>query len=184
MLRAVLLDRDGVINFDSPEYILSPEQWRPIPGSMEAIARLCRAGLAVAIVSNQSALGRGMIDLDTFNAIHESMLRAIRQAGGRLQGVAYCPHAPDDDCPCRKPRPGLLHQALRQCHAKPQEAVMIGDSLRDVRAALAANVRPILVRSGYGDATEIATSAHRLDATIPVYDNLAEAVDALLTEHA
>lgn len=181
---AVLLDRDGVINFDSPDYILSPEAWRPIPGSLEAIASLTRAGIAVAIVSNQSALGRGMLDEATFAAIHAKMMAAIAAAGGRIAHVAYCPHRPEDDCACRKPKPALVFDVLRRLGLadRPQAAVFVGDSLRDVQAALAAGVRPMLVQSGYGDAARIEAAARALAPDVRVFPDLAAAVQALLEE--
>ena len=181
--KAVLLDRDGVINFDSPDYILTPEQWRPIPGSLEAIAALGRAGIPVAIVSNQSALGRGMFDAVTMEAIHERMIAAIEAAGGHITHAAYCPHAPEDHCACRKPKPGLLIETLQALGIREAaDTVMIGDSARDVEAAVAVGVRPVLVRTGYGDAGDILAKARRLVPDIPVYDDLAAAVDVLLQE--
>ncbi len=178
---AVLLDRDGVINFDSPDYILSPEAWQPIPGSLEAIARLTRAEVPVAIVSNQSALGRGMLDETTFQAIVAKMMTAIEAAGGRIAHLAWCPHAPEDGCDCRKPKPGLVHQALAALNLQPSPGVwFIGDSLRDVQAALAAGVRPALVRTGYGDAADILARARALAPDIHAWPDLAAAVDALL----
>ncbi len=183
MPKVVLLDRDGVINFDSPDYILTPEQWRPIPGSLEAIARLTQAGIRLAIASNQSALGRGMLDQPTFDAIHARMLLCIEEAGGRIDHVGYCPHGPDEGCACRKPRPGLLLNALQALHCPPEEALMIGDSLRDVQAADAAGVPAWLVRSGYGDADAILEKSRRLMPQIPAFADLAAATDALLEEH-
>ncbi len=180
--RAVLLDRDGVINFDSPDYILSPDQWRPIPGSLEAIARLTRAGIPVAICSNQSALGRGMVDQATFDAIHAKMLLSIEEAGGRIAHVAYCPHGPDDGCSCRKPLPGLLLQSLAALGLKdhPERALMIGDSFRDVEAAHAAGVPAWLVQSGYGDAAAILEKSRQIMPAVRAFADLGEAVDALL----
>jgi len=179
---AVLLDRDGVINFDSPDYILTPEQWLPIPGSLEAIARLTKAGVAVAIVSNQSALGRGTIGQDAFNAIHAKMMLAIELAGGFISHVAYCPHAPNDDCDCRKPKPGMAEDSLAACGVSANAAVMIGDSVRDMEAAHAAGVAGILVQSGYGNAENILQTSRRFMPDVHAFDNLAAAVDALLGE--
>lgn len=179
---AVLLDRDGVINFDSPDYILTPEQWRPIPGSLEAIARLTQAGIRLAIVSNQSALGRGMTDVDTFAAIHEKMMAAIEAAGGRIDHIAYCPHGPEDSCDCRKPLPGMVHESLTVLGLSehPEQALMIGDSVRDVEAAYAAGVPAVLVQSGYGDAEKILARARSLIPDIKAFADLAAAVDAVL----
>ena len=176
----VILDRDGVINFDSPDYILTPEQWQPIPGSLAAIALLSRAGIVVSIASNQSALARGMLDDATFAAIHARMMLAIEAAGGQLSHVAYCPHGPDDQCECRKPLSGLLVECLAAMRLPADEVIMIGDSLRDVQAALTAGVRPLLVQSGYGDASAILKKAHALDADIAVFPDLQAAVNALL----
>jgi D-glycero-D-manno-heptose 1,7-bisphosphate phosphatase len=180
--RAVLLDRDGVINFDSPDYILSPAQWLPIPGSLDAIARLCKAGIAVAIISNQSGLGRGMMDQGSFNAIHAKMMLAIEEAGGFISHVSYCPHAPDEGCLCRKPKPGMVLDCLAACDVPAARAVMIGDSLRDIQAADAAGVTGILVQSGYGDASAILHDARALMPDIAAFENLAMAVDAILAE--
>ena len=177
--KAVLLDRDGVINFDSPDYILAPEQWRPVPGSLQAIARLTAAGIPVAICSNQSALGRGMLDRETFQAIHAKMMLAIEEAGGEIAHVAYCPHAPDDGCACRKPLPGLLYEALQALDVAAEDALMIGDSVRDVQAARAAGVRAMLVQSGYGEADDILERSRRLMPDICSFPDLAAAVNAL-----
>ncbi|MDX8395796.1 MAG: HAD-IIIA family hydrolase [Mariprofundaceae bacterium] len=180
--KAVLLDRDGVINFDSPDYILAPEQWNPIPGSLEAIGKLTDAGIAVAICSNQSALARGMMDEQTFRAIHAKMLLAIEEVGGLISHVSYCPHGPDDHCLCRKPLPGLVYEALAALNMAdtPDQAVMIGDSLRDIDAAYAAQVPAMLVQSGYGDAHAILNKARVLDPSIQSYPDLATAVNAIL----
>jgi len=178
---AVLLDRDGVINVDSPDYILSPEQWRPVPGSLAAIARLSRAGIPVAIVSNQSALARGMLDQQTFNAIHAKMMLTIEQAGGFIAHVAYCPHGPDDDCACRKPKPGMVLDTLRALEMKqPETSLFVGDSLRDVRAAHAAGVPAMLVQSGYGDAAAILAQARSIQSDIVAVPDLAAAVEMIL----
>ncbi len=179
---AVLLDRDGVINFDSPDYILTPDQWNPVPGSLEAIARLTRAGLTIAIISNQSALARKMMDQDTFNTIHAKMMLAIEQAGGFISHVAYCPHGPDDHCFCRKPKPGMVLETLQALgmQNQPEAALFVGDSIRDVQAAHGAGVPAMLVRSGYGDAAAILEASRRLQPDIRVYADLAEAADMIL----
>jgi len=179
--KAVLLDRDGVINFDSPDYILAPQQWRTIPGSLEAIAKLTSAGIPVAIISNQSALGRGMLDQETFQAIHAKMMLAIEEAGGEIAHTAYCPHAPEDECDCRKPAPGLIDETLEQLGltAQTENVVLIGDSVRDVQAAMAAGITPVLVQTGYGDADAIREQARALLPDIAIHPDLATAVDAL-----
>lgn len=180
--KAVLLDRDGVINFDSPDYILAPEQWNPIPGSLEAIARLNQAGIPVAICSNQSGLGRGMMSEELFRAIHAKMLLAIEEAGGMLTHAAYCPHSPDDHCSCRKPKPGLILEALDALKVAPANALMIGDSTRDIEAAHAAGVPSLLVQTGYGNAEVILQKSIAINPSIEAYSDLAEAVSAILGE--
>ena len=182
--KAVLLDRDGVVNFDSPDYILAPEQWIPIPGSLEAIARLHRAGIRIALCSNQSGLGRGMMSGATFETIHAKMMLAVEEAGGRFDYVAYCPHNPDDDCRCRKPKPGMVFEILRALDLSPDQTLLIGDSARDVEAAAAAGVPAILVQSGYGDAAKILAKAEKVQPGIAAYPDLATAIDALLGDAA
>jgi len=181
---AVLLDRDGVINIDSPDYILKPEQWQPVPGSLEAIARLHAAGIPVTIISNQSALARGMMEQTIFNAIHAKMMLAIEQCGGFISHVSYCPHGPDDACHCRKPKPGMVLETLAALGLSehPEQALFIGDSIRDVGAAHAAGVPAILVQSGYGDAAVILEKSRTIQPNIHAYANLADVVTALLGE--
>ena len=180
-IQTVILDRDGVINFDSPDYILSPEQWLPIPGSLEAIAELKQAGKQVTVCSNQSALGRGMIDQAMFDSIQAKMIAETAQAGGSFDYIAVCPHGPDDGCACRKPLPGMLLDTLKALDIQDKRsAVMIGDSYRDVQAAHAAGIAAILVSSGYGDAENIFTKSKLLMPNIQMFNNLAEAVAMIL----
>jgi len=183
---AVLLDRDGVINFDSPDYILAAEQWHPIPGSLQAIAQLHKAGILVGIVSNQSGLGRGMMDQQTFNAIHGKMMLAIEQAGGFISHVAYCPHGPDEHCTCRKPKPGMVIDSLTALDLSdvPGKVLFIGDSIRDVEAAFAAGVPALLVQSGYGDAEKILEKSRLVQTDIQACSDLAEAVNKMMGEQA
>ncbi|MBL4774871.1 MAG: D-glycero-beta-D-manno-heptose 1,7-bisphosphate 7-phosphatase [Mariprofundus sp.] len=180
--KAVLLDRDGVINIDSPNYILSPEQWLPVPGSLKAIARLHAANIPVTIISNQSALARGMMNQDTFNTIHAKMMLAIEQEGGFISHVSYCPHGPDDNCDCRKPKPGMVLETLAALGLSDQaeQTLFVGDSIRDVEAAHAANVPAVLVQSGYGDAAEILDKSRLIQPDIQVFANLAEVVTTIL----
>lgn len=145
--RLVLIDRDGVINRDSDEYIKSPEEWRPLPGSLEAIADLSRAGFTIAVITNQSGIGRGLFTEQTLTEIHAAMRAAIEAAGGSIAGVFHCPHRPDQGCECRKPRPGLLLQAAEALDAALDSATFIGDKASDVEAALAVGARPMLVDS-------------------------------------
>jgi len=147
--RLVLIDRDGVINRDSTQYIRSVEEWQPLPGSLEAIAELTRAGFAVAVVTNQSGVGRGFLTEATLGAIHAAMRAAVEAAGGRIAGIFYCPHRPDEGCDCRKPRPGLLYRAADALGLAVAGAPFVGDKASDVEAARAAGARPILVGTAH-----------------------------------
>ncbi|MFP5460752.1 MAG: D-glycero-beta-D-manno-heptose 1,7-bisphosphate 7-phosphatase [Gammaproteobacteria bacterium] len=149
-MKLIILDRDGVINHDSDAYIKSPEEWRPLEGSLEAIARLTKAGYRVAVATNQSGVARGLFDLATLAAIHAKMHQAAAAAGGRIESVFFCPHAADDRCGCRKPKPGMLEEILRRYGAEARKVTMVGDSLRDLDAAAAVGCRPVLVLTGKG----------------------------------
>ena len=175
--RLVILDRDGVINEERVDFIRSVEQWRPLPGSLEAIARLCDAGMKVAVATNQSGVGRGLLTLRDLQAIHDRLDRAVREAGGHLAGVFFCPHTPAAGCPCRKPRPGLLEQIETALGAPVAGEYMVGDSLRDLQAAGAAGALPVLVRTGFGAQTETEPGA---ETAVKVFDDLAGFVDWLL----
>lgn len=175
-MKLVVLDRDGVINEDSDEYVKSVAEWRPIRGSLEAIARLYQAGFSVVVVSNQSGLARGLFDRAALDAIHAELRRRVEAAGGEIAGFFVCPHAPADGCDCRKPRPGLLRRAEAELGASLSGAALIGDKPSDLQLARAAGCRPILVRTGKGRATEQEADL----AGAQVFDDLAEAVDALL----
>lgn len=177
--RLVILDRDGVINEDSPDYIKSPDEWIPIAGSLDAIARLKRAGFAVAVATNQSGLARGLFDRPTLDAMHEKLRHLLAEHGGSLDTIAYCPHGPDDGCDCRKPRAGLYHQISRALGLPLEDALIVGDSGRDLEAARAVGARPILVLTGKGRATR---DAGGLPEGTLVYADLATAVDALVGE--
>jgi D-glycero-D-manno-heptose 1,7-bisphosphate phosphatase len=177
-MQLVILDRDGVINEDSDDYIKSPEEWQPIPGSLAAIARLHRAGWRVIVATNQSGVARGLFSTDTLIRIHEKMYRAVNNAGGQIDAVFFCPHVPDDNCQCRKPRPGLLLDIANRLQIDLSGVPAIGDSLRDMQAARAAGATPMLVRTGKGAAT---LGHPGLDPAVPVFRDLAGAVDALLT---
>ncbi len=178
--RAIILDRDGVINFDSDAYIKSAQEWIPIPGSLEAIARLTRDGYRVIVLTNQAGLGRGLFDRSTLEAIHDKMRRMAAELGGRIDEIVFCPHTPEDRCQCRKPEPGLYHNIAEQLGIGLSDVPSIGDSLRDIQAAVAAGARPILVRTGNGRDTE----ARVQGMGVPVYDDLAAAVDDLLATSA
>jgi D-glycero-D-manno-heptose 1,7-bisphosphate phosphatase len=152
-MKLVVLDRDGTINVDSDQYIKSPAEWKPIKGSLEAIARLTQAGWHVVVATNQSGIGRGLFDMATLNAIHDSMHRAVHQAGGRIEAVFFCPHADASNCECRKPKPGMLLEIAKRMNVGLEGVPMVGDSLRDLQAASAAGARPVLVLTGKGKKT-------------------------------
>ncbi len=175
--KMVVLDRDGVINQDSDEFIKSPDEWIPIPGSLEAIARLKRAGFLVVVATNQSGIARGLYDLDMLQAIHQKMHLLLAEKGASLDGIFYCPHGPDDGCDCRKPKSGLLHQILKQLDVDLQGVWLIGDSLRDLQAGLSCGMQPVLVRTGKGSGTE---SKGQLPEGAFIFDDLASATNQLL----
>jgi D-glycero-D-manno-heptose 1,7-bisphosphate phosphatase len=178
----VILDRDGVVNEDSDAYIKSPEEWIPIPGSLEAIARLNHAGYRVVIATNQSGVARGLFSMAELDAIHQKLHSALARLGGQLDGIYFCPHGPDDGCSCRKPRPGLLHEIAARQGIELTGVPAIGDSLRDLEVARAVGATPILVRTGNGRAAERQLPAEW--RPVPVYDDLAQAVQDLLTKVA
>ncbi len=177
-VRLVVLDRDGTINRDSAAYIKSPEEWVPLPGSLEAIARLNRAGYTVAVASNQSGLARGLFDETTLAEIHDRMRAAVIAAGGAIDRIVWCPHHPDAGCDCRKPRPGLLRRLAEHYGVRLERVPVIGDSARDLEAARAVGARPVLVRTGNGRRTEADGTAGEAE----VCDDLAAAADALTGE--
>ncbi len=152
-MKLVILDRDGTINQDSEQYIKSPAEWKPIPGSLEAIARLTQGGWRIAVATNQSGIARGLFDMSTLNAIHTEMHRAVNLAGGRIDAIFFCPHAADSNCECRKPKPGLLREIASRFGVELDGVPMIGDSTRDVEAAAAAGAQPWLVLTGNGRKT-------------------------------
>ncbi len=152
-MKLIILDRDGVINHDSDAYIKNPGEWQPLPGSLEAIARLSRAGYRIVVATNQSGVARGLFDLAALAAIHTRMQQAVNAAGGRIDAIFFCPHGPDAGCACRKPRPGLFLEILRRFKTAPAEVHAIGDQLRDLEAAHAAGCRPVLVLTGKGART-------------------------------
>lgn len=180
----VLLDRDGVINQDSDDYIRTLDEWHPIPGSIEAIARLSQEGYRVAVVTNQSGLSRGYFTLDTLEEIHARLCQLVEEQGGAIDGIFYCPHLPKEGCDCRKPATGLIRAAEEELGLSAQGAWLIGDSLKDLQAARARGCQPALVRTGKGEETVAALQSSNVDLEspqdVPVFENLAAAVDALL----
>ena len=177
-MKLVILDRDGVINHDSDEYIKSPEEWIPIAGSLEAIARLHREGYKIIVATNQSGVGRGLYDMDMLGRIHARMLEAVRAKGGEIDAIFFCPHKPEDECDCRKPRPGLMLEIAERLKANLAGVYAVGDSERDVQAARAVAARPVLLRTGKG---KRALKKSKLLADVPVFDDLAAFTDGLLT---
>lgn len=177
-MKLIILDRDGVINEDSDAYIKTPDEWTPIPGSLDAIARLTHAGYRVVIATNQSGVGRGLFDLETLNLIHKKMHRMVQDAGGAIEAVFFCPDV-DEANPYRKPNPGMLLEISRRLQCNLQGVPTIGDSVRDIRAARAANAWPLLVRTGKGAET-LAKQAESC-ANVLVFNDLAAAADYLIT---
>lgn len=173
----IILDRDGVINYDSPDYIKSPQEWLPIPGSLEAIARLYQQGHKIVVATNQSGVARGYFDLATLEAIHQKMQQAVEKRGGRIEAIFVCPHGPDDQCDCRKPKPGLFWQIAAKFQTDFKDALAVGDSYRDIQAAAAVNCRSVLVKTGKGAEELIKYSELK---KIPAFVNLAEVADAIL----
>lgn len=176
-MKLVILDRDGVINHDSAQFIKSPAEWKPVPGSLEAIAKLNQAGYRVVVATNQSGVGRGLFEMDTLNAIHEKMHKAVSAAGGRIDAIFFCPHAAADNCDCRKPLPGMFKRISECLNVNLAGVPAIGDSLRDLKAAETMGCQPLLVLTGKGTKT-------RDDGNLPegtqVFADLAEAVDWVL----
>jgi D-glycero-D-manno-heptose 1,7-bisphosphate phosphatase len=176
-MKLVILDRDGVINEDSDDFIKTLDEFIPLPGSLEAISRLKQAGYQIAVATNQSGLFRGYLDQNTLNAMHDKLNNLLAEVGGSIDGFFYCPHGPDEGCDCRKPKPGLYNQISQQFNLLLEGVPVIGDSLRDLEAARAVGAKPILVRTGKGLRTLAAGEGLE---DVPVYDNLSAAVDALL----
>lgn len=168
----IILDRDGVINHDSHEYIKTPDEWIELPGSIEAIAQLKQRGHQVVVATNQSGIARNYFDYPTLDAMHAKMKAALARFGAELDGIFFCPHHPDDGCGCRKPKPGLLEAIGAQFAADLTQAVMVGDSWRDLQAGMAVGAQPVLVRTGNGETT-IKEQADNLHA-IKIVDDLAD----------
>lgn len=180
-MKLVILDRDGVINFDSAQFIKSPDEWEAIPGSLEAIARLNQAGFRVVVASNQSGIGRGLFDMATLNAIHNKMHKALGRLGGRIDALFFCPHAADSNCACRKPNTGMFLEIARRFNTDLGGVPCVGDSLRDLVAASAVGGQPMLVLTGKGEKT-------RTDGDLPegtlTFADLAEAVKYIIANRA
>ena len=182
MNKLIILDRDGVINEDSDHYVRSAEQWIPIEGSIEAIAMLSHAGYTVVIATNQSGLARGYFDEQALMAMHNKMQRLVLEKGGRINGIYFCPHDPDDHCTCRKPNNGMIEQILQDYHASPEQTWVIGDSLRDLQAGVKSHCNIALVLTGKGNKTKQQLRDLHDTFSPTIYDNLKQFVSDLLTE--
>jgi len=174
----LILDRDGVINRDSREFVKNADEWQPITGSIEAIADLSKGGYTVTVASNQSGLARGLFDRSALRAMHRKLRRLVAARGGHIDRIVVCPHGPHDGCGCRKPAPGLLLRLARHYGTSLEGVPAVGDSLRDLEAALGAGARPILVRTGNG--TKVAAGLPKKLRSVPVFDNLSAVADELL----
>lgn len=175
MKRAVFLDRDGVINVNRPDYVKSWQEYQFLPGVFDPLRRLAQSQWAIVIISNQSCIGRGLVDGGVVEAVHQAMEAEIRRQGGRVDAVFFCPHRPDEDCDCRKPKPGMLLRAARQLDLSLANSYLVGDAVSDVEAALAVGCSPIMVLTGRG-AEQAGLLRQRGYHRVPVVRNLAEAV--------
>ncbi|HXV06479.1 MAG TPA: D-glycero-beta-D-manno-heptose 1,7-bisphosphate 7-phosphatase [Burkholderiales bacterium] len=178
-MKLVILDRDGVINTDSDQFIKTPDEWKPIPGSLEAIARLTHSGFRVVVCSNQSGVGRGLLDMAALNAINDKMYKALAPFGGRIDALFYCPHPAEANCACRKPRPGMFQDIAKRFNVTLSGVPSVGDSLRDMQASAAAGCQPLLVLTGKGRKT---LAAGGLPEGTQVFDDLSAAVRAIIAK--
>ncbi len=152
-MKLIILDRDGVINQDSDKYIKSPAEWQPIPGSIEAIARLHQGGYRIVVATNQSGIGRGLFDMATFNAMNDKMMELVFRQGGRIDALFFCPHTDLENCTCRKPRTGMYEEIAARYHMDLKGVPCVGDAIRDLKAAEAVGGQPMLVLTGKGEKT-------------------------------
>lgn len=176
-MKLIVLDRDGVINQETDSPVVSPLDWQPIDGSLEAIARLNQAGYQVAVVTNQSSIARGLLSIDELHAVHQRMHEQVIQVGGRIDTVVFCPHSESDECACRKPSPGMLYTLSERLNVDLTKVAVVGDSLKDIQAAMAAAAIPVLVKTGKGEKT---LESNKGLEHIPAYADLAAYVDELL----
>ena len=170
-MKLIILDRDGVINHDSDQFIKSPEEWQPIEGSMDAIAFLTQAGYTIAVATNQSGIARGYFTEQTLNEMHAKMHKLVRQAGGEISGIWFCPHSADSQCDCRKPKPGMILDILDRFQADATKTYLVGDSLRDLQAIASAGGLPILVKTGKGMKT-LNNHTEQLPQNTQIFDSL------------
>lgn len=180
--RLVILGRDGILNVYRDDHVKAPDEWEPIPGALEAVARLNHAGWHTVVATNQSGIGRGMIDMASVNAVHQRMMQKLSEVGGRLDAVFFCPHTPEDNCECRKPKPGLMRQIAMRYGIEPRTVPMVADTLRDLLAAHAAGCEPHLVRTGRAAAltdAQVVEIVQQVPAT-EVHDGMSDFVDFIL----
>lgn len=179
--KLIILDRDGVINEDSDDYVKSVDEWIPIPGSIDAIVALSKAGYTIVVATNQSGIGRGLFDLDDFEAMNEKLFSLVEEKGGRIDGIFYCPHTPDDQCNCRKPKTGLIDAIENELGISAKNALVVGDAERDLVAGLAKGCRAFLVKTGKGRKTlaKLESSTDSLLEKITVFDNLQQFAKSL-----
>ena len=175
-MKLLVLDRDGVINEERPDFVRSAEEWVPYPSSIAAISKLTQAGYRIVIATNQSGLSKGKFDTMALNAMHAKMHRLTAQAGGHIDAIFYCPHTQEAQCGCRKPKPGMLIDIAKRYHVAPDTLIMVGDSLRDMQAITAVNGQAILVLTGNGKKTQ---QSPELPVNIRVFDNLSAVADYL-----
>ncbi|WP_424947177.1 D-glycero-beta-D-manno-heptose 1,7-bisphosphate 7-phosphatase [Candidatus Spongiihabitans sp.] len=182
--KLIILDRDGVINHNSDDHIKSPEQWVAIPGSLEAISRLCREDYRVVVITNQSGISRGLFTINTLNKIHQKMLDELHHSGGEISAIFFCPHSADDQCECRKPKPGMFLEVSKRLKYSLKDVYAVGDSVRDLQAAATAGAMPVLVETGNGLSSIEEISKHDYEpaiATVPKFKDLSRFVDNLLS---
>ncbi len=177
MKKLIILDRDGVINYESTEYIKTPAEWQAIPGSLQAITRLNQSGYQVVIVTNQSGVGRGYYDLDTLSRIHKKLKNALAEVGGHVDDIFFCPHRPDENCICRKPKPYFFYEIKKKYQVNLADIFFIGDSLTDVEVARLVGCQPILVLTGKGQKT---LNDNPQLKEIVIFPDLSQAVDHIL----
>lgn len=180
-MKLIILDRDGVINHDRDDFVKSVDEWQPIAGSMDAIAFLTQAGYSIAVATNQSGIARGFFDVDTLNDMHAKMHKLVRQAGGEISGIWFCPHSNDHQCDCRKPKSGMMLDILRRFNAQASQVFVVGDSLRDLQAGVGAGCVPVLLKTGKGLKT-LENDGDNLPEHTLIFDDLLAFSQALLNE--
>jgi D-glycero-D-manno-heptose 1,7-bisphosphate phosphatase len=176
-MKIVILDRDGVINQDSADFIKNPNEWIPIPDSLESIARLNQHGFSVIVATNQSGIGRGLFDIETMNAINKKMLDLLAQVGGHIDAIFYCPHTEDANCKCRKPKSGMLEEISTRFGVSLKNIPAVGDAARDLEAYQSVSAQPILVKTGKGEDTFVSKAYPK---NTWIFNNLSQAVDKIL----